>query len=157
MNCSPRVTTGGGALPYYASQRISLEAVKREKDKSGDSVGHEATAKVVKNKIAPPFRSAILRFRYGIGVDRRHETLMLGIEHHLIDRSGAWYTFPDFGERLQGEANVLTFFEENPDKYNELREKCIRLALHRDDDDQLGSDSLDADLNEPVTDGDVDE
>ena len=115
---SPETTTGGNALKFYASVRLDIRrigAVKR-----GDEViGSETRVKVVKNKVAPPFRQAEFEILYGEGTSREGEIIELGVAQNLIDKSGAWYSYK--GDRIgQGKENVRQFLRDNPAIANEV-------------------------------------
>ncbi|ANB18306.1 recombinase RecA [Dokdonella koreensis] len=110
---SPETTTGGNALKFYASVRLDIRrigAVKR-----GDEViGSETRVKVVKNKVAPPFRQAEFEILYGEGTSREGELIELGVAHNLVDKSGAWYSYN--GERIgQGKDNTRQYLREHPE------------------------------------------
>ncbi len=124
---SPETTTGGNALKFYASVRLDIRrigAVKR-----GDEViGSETRVKVVKNKVAPPFRQAEFEILYGEGTSREGELIELGVLHNMVDKSGAWYSYK--GDRIgQGKDNVRMYLKENPAIANDidtrLREKLL--------------------------------
>ena len=123
---SPETTTGGNALKFYASVRMDIRrigAIKR-----GDEViGNETRVKVVKNKMAPPFRQAVFEILYGEGISREGELIELGVEHGLIKKSGAWYSYGD--DRIgQGKDNVRQFLKDNPDMANDI-ERQVRAKL----------------------------
>ncbi|MFK7957363.1 MAG: recombinase RecA [Lysobacterales bacterium] len=123
---SPETTTGGNALKFYSSVRLDIRrigAVKR-----GDEViGNETRVKVVKNKTAPPFRKAEFEILYGEGVSRQGEVIDLGVEHNIVDKSGAWYSYN--GDRIgQGKDNVRNFLKEHPEMCAEI-EGRIRAEL----------------------------
>ncbi len=115
---SPETTTGGNALKFYSSVRLDIRRIGSVKD--GDEVvGNETRVKVVKNKVAPPFREAQFEILYGQGIYRMGEVIDLGVKHGLIDKSGAWYSCK--GERIgQGKANAARFLAENPALANSL-------------------------------------
>ncbi|MEP6882162.1 MAG: recombinase RecA [Dokdonella sp.] len=124
---SPETTTGGNALKFYASVRLDIRrigAVKR-----GDEViGSETRVKVVKNKVAPPFRQTEFEILYGEGTSREGELIELGVLHNLVEKSGAWYSYK--GDRIgQGKDNVRLFLKEHKEMANEidaaLREKLL--------------------------------
>ena len=124
---SPETTTGGNALKFYASVRLDIRrigAVKR-----GDEViGSETRVKVVKNKVAPPFRQAEFEILYGEGTSREGELIELGVLHNMVDKAGAWYSYK--GDRIgQGKDNVRMYLKENPAIANDidmrLREKLL--------------------------------
>ena len=109
---SPETTTGGNALKFYASVRMDIRrtgAIKR-----GDEVvGNETRVKVVKNKVAPPFKQANFEIMYGEGISREGEIIDLGVQHGIVDKSGSWYSYK--GDKIgQGKENVRNFLKENP-------------------------------------------
>lgn len=120
---SPETTTGGNALKFYASVRLDIRRLGAIK--SGDEViGNETRVKVVKNKVAPPFRNAEFEIIYGEGVSREGELVDLGVNHELIQKSGSWYSYE--GDRIgQGKDNVKTFLREHP-SISEALESRIR-------------------------------
>jgi len=109
---SPETTTGGNALKFYASVRLDIRRIGQVKD--GDEVvGSETRVKVVKNKVAPPFREAEFQIMYGEGTNRLGELVDLGLKQDIIQKSGAWYAYK--GNKIgQGKANVIKHFEEHP-------------------------------------------
>lgn len=109
---SPETTTGGNALKFYASVRLDIRRTGAVKD--GDEVvGSETKVKVVKNKVAPPFREAIFQIMYGQGTNRLGELVDLGADQNIIQKSGAWYAYQ--GNKIgQGKANACKYFEDNP-------------------------------------------
>jgi recombination protein RecA len=123
---SPDTTTGGQALKFYASVRLDMRRIQSLKD--GDQVvGNRVKVKVVKNKVAPPFKEAEFDMLYGEGISREGEILDLGVEHRIVEKSGAWYAYK--GERLgQGRENARVFLKNNPDLALTI-ENEIRQAL----------------------------
>jgi len=123
---SPETTTGGRALKFYSSVRIDIRRIASLKD--GDQVvGSRAKVKIVKNKVAAPFRTAEFDIDYGEGISRAGELLDLGVEHKVVGKSGAWYNYGDV--RLgQGRENSKQFLRENPDLADEI-ETQLRAAL----------------------------
>lgn len=109
---NPETTTGGNALKFYASVRLDIRRTGAIKD--GDEiVGNETRVKVVKNKVAPPFKQAEFQILYGAGISKEGELVDLGVKCKLIDKAGAWYSYQ--GEKIgQGKANVMKYLQENP-------------------------------------------
>jgi recombination protein RecA len=123
---TPETTTGGNALKFYASVRIDIRRTGAIK-KGEEVIGSETRAKVVKNKVAPPFRVADFDILYGEGISREGEIIELGVLHRLIDKSGAWYTYGK--ERIgQGKDNTRDYLKEHPDTAQEIEAK-IRAAI----------------------------
>jgi recombination protein RecA len=125
---SPETTTGGNALKFYASVRLDIRRIGAVK-KGEEVIGSETRVKVVKNKVAPPFRQAEFEILYGEGTSREGEIIELGVAQNLIDKSGAWYSYK--GERIgQGKENVRQFLRDNQAITNELdRELRARLLV----------------------------
>jgi recombination protein RecA len=123
-------TTGGLALKFYASLRIEIRRIGRVEDGTGDDkqvVGNETLIKVVKNKLAPPFREAKVDIMYGRGIVRSRELIRLGEEFKLIKKSGAWYSYGET-QLGQGLSNSAAFLEENPDVAGELERAILKEA-----------------------------
>lgn len=123
---SPETTTGGNALKFYASVRLDIRRTGAVKE--GDEVvGSETRVKVVKNKVAPPFRQAEFQILYGKGIYRNGEVIDLGVQQGLVEKSGAWYAYK--GSKIgQGKANAAKYLEENPEIGQEI-EQQIRAKL----------------------------
>ncbi|ALF89026.1 MULTISPECIES: recombinase RecA [Ralstonia solanacearum species complex] len=118
---SPETTTGGNALKFYASVRLDIRRIGSIK-RGDEVVGNETKVKVVKNKVAPPFREAIFDILYGAGVSREGEIIDLGVEAKVVEKSGAWYSYN--GERIgQGRDNCREFLRENPELAREIENK----------------------------------
>lgn len=118
---SPETTTGGRALKFYASVRLDIRRIETLKDGT-DAVGNRTRVKVVKNKVAPPFKQAEFDILYGIGISREGGLIDMGVEHGFIRKSGAWYTYE--GDQLgQGKENSRNFLRDNPDLANEIEKK----------------------------------
>jgi len=123
---NPETTTGGNALKFYASVRLDIRRVGSIK-KGEEVIGSETKVKVVKNKVAPPFRQADFDILYGEGISREGEILDLGSQHNIVEKSGAWYSYG--GERIgQGKDNAREFLRANPTLAVEIENK-IRDAL----------------------------
>jgi len=123
---SPETTTGGNALKFYASVRLDIRRTGAIK-KGEEVIGNETKVKVVKNKVAPPFKQVTFDILYGEGVSRHGEIIDLGVQQGIIEKSGAWYSYD--GNRVgQGKDNVRIFLKENPDLADEIERK-IRAVL----------------------------
>jgi len=123
---SPETTTGGNALKFYSSVRLDIRRIGAIK-KGDEVIGNETRVKVVKNKMAPPFKQAEFEILYGEGSSREGELIDLGVKQGLIDKAGAWYSYN--GDRIgQGKDNVRNFLKENPSIAADLDEK-LRAAL----------------------------
>jgi recombination protein RecA len=130
---SPETTTGGNALKFYSSVRLDIRRIGAIK-RGDEVVGSETRVKVVKNKVAPPFKKVEFDILYGEGISREGELIDLGVQHDLIEKSGAWYSYN--GDRIgQGRDNVRTFLKENPDTASEidraLRDKLLARASEK--------------------------
>jgi recombination protein RecA len=123
---SPETTTGGNALKFYASVRLDIRRIGSIKD--GDEViGNETRVKVVKNKVAPPFKQTEFEIHYGAGISRNAEIVDLGVANNLVDKAGAWYAYK--GEKIgQGKKNAVAFLTENPAIAKEI-EDVLRSKL----------------------------
>ena len=120
---SPETTTGGRALKFYSSVRLDVRRIETLKDGT-DMVGNRTRVKVVKNKVAPPFKQAEFDIMYGKGISREGGLIDVGVEAGLVRKAGAWYTYE--GDQLgQGKENARTFLRDNPDLANELEKKIL--------------------------------
>ncbi len=133
---SPETTTGGNALKFYASVRLDIRRIGAIKDRD-EVVGNSTRVKVVKNKVAPPFKQVEFDIMYGEGISKTGELLDLGVKAGVVEKSGAWFSYGD--ERIgQGRENSKTFLKENPQIALEIEDK-IRAAhgldFHMDDND----------------------
>ena len=118
---SPETTTGGKALKFYASVRLDIRRIETLKD-GNEAVGNRTRVKVVKNKMAPPFKQAEFDILYGIGISREGSLIDLGVDQAIVRKSGAWYTYD--GDQLgQGKENARNYLRENPDVANEIEKK----------------------------------
>ena len=123
---SPETTTGGNALKFYASLRLDIRRTGAIR-KGDDFLGNETRVKVVKNKLAPPFRTAQFEIRYGEGIAHESELIDLGVEHNLVEKLGSWYSYQN--EKIgQGKDNVRAYLRENPKVAEEI-EKRLREIL----------------------------
>ena len=124
---SPETTTGGNALKFYSSVRLDIRRIGAVK-KGDEIVGNETRVKVVKNKMAPPFRKTEFEILYGEGTSREGELIDFGVEHNLVDKAGAWYSYQ--GNRIgQGKENVRTFLRENPATADEIDNNLRNILL----------------------------
>jgi recombination protein RecA len=124
---SPETTTGGNALKFYSSVRLDIRRIGSIK-KGEEVLGNETRVKVVKNKMAPPFRQAEFEILYGEGVSREGELIDLGVKNNLIEKSGAWYSYN--GTRVgQGKENVREFLKSNPEMAREIESKLREMLL----------------------------
>nr|WP_281254241.1 hypothetical protein [Mumia flava] len=118
---SPETTTGGKALKFYASVRLDVRRIETLKDGT-DMVGNRTRVKVVKNKMAPPFKQAEFDIMYGQGISREGSLIDVGVEAGFVRKAGAWYTYE--GDQLgQGKENARNFLRDNPDLADELEKK----------------------------------
>ncbi|HXU52263.1 MAG TPA: recombinase RecA, partial [Casimicrobiaceae bacterium] len=123
---NPETTTGGNALKFYASVRLDIRRIGAIK-RGEEVVGNETRVKVVKNKVAPPFREALFDILYGEGISREGEILELGVNHRIIDKSGAWYAYE--GDKIgQGKDNAREYLREHPELAEAIEAK-IRTAV----------------------------
>ena len=124
---NPETTTGGNALKFYASVRLDIRRIGATK-KGEEVIGHETRVKVVKNKMAPPFKKAEFEIRYGEGISQLSELLTLGAEHGLLQKSGAWYSYQ--GDRIgQGKENARTYLSEHPEMAEALEQNLRKILL----------------------------
>jgi len=123
---SPETTTGGNALKFYSSVRLDIRRIGQLKDRD-EVVGNQTRVKVVKNKVAPPFRQVEFDIIYGEGISKMGELIDLGVKGDIVDKSGSWYSYGD--QRLgQGKEKTRQFLKENPEIANEIEEKIRRSA-----------------------------
>lgn len=121
---SPETTTGGKALKFYASVRIDIRRIETLKEGT-NPVGNRTRCKIVKNKMAPPFKQAEFDILYGHGISREGSLIDMGVEHNLVKKSGAWFTYD--GDQLgQGKENARRFLRDNPDLADELERQILQ-------------------------------
>ena len=124
---SPETTSGGNALKFYASVRLDIRRIGAIK-RGDEVVGNETRVKVVKNKMAPPFKKVEFDILYGEGISREGELIDLGVQHGLVDKAGAWYSYK--GDRIgQGRDNVREFLKQNPDTAAEIDRELRDILL----------------------------
>ena len=130
---SPETTSGGKALKFYASVRLDIRRIETLKEGT-NAVGNRTRVKVVKNKMAPPFKQAEFDILYGVGISREGSLIDFGVEHEIVRKSGAWYTYD--GDQLgQGKENSRRYLIENPEIANEIERKIkIKLGIMADPD-----------------------
>jgi recombination protein RecA len=142
---NPETTTGGNALKFYASVRIDIRRIGSVKE--GDEVvGNETRVKIVKNKVAPPFKQAEFIIMYGEGISKQGELIDLGVKHKIVEKAGAWYSYN--GSKVgQGKSNSIKFLKENPEIADEIEGKLREMLLLKatiepeDGEDKLGDDA----------------
>jgi len=142
---NPETTTGGKALKFYASVRIDVRRIETLKE-AGAPVGNRTRAKIVKNKMAPPFKQAEFDIVYGKGISREGSIIDMGVETGIIRKSGSWFTYGD-DQLGQGKENVRQFLSDNPELANEIEQKILV---------SLGIGVQDGELTEPAT-SDIDD
>ena len=145
---SPETTTGGKALTFYASVRIDVRRIETLKE-AGAPVGNRTRAKVVKNKMAPPFKQAEFDIVYGKGISREGSIIDMGVEAGIVRKSGSWFTYGD-DQLGQGKENVRQFLVDNPELANEIEQKIlVSLGIgEAPDPDQASQDVPDIDPDE---------
>ena len=145
---SPETTTGGKALKFYASVRIDVRRIETLKE-AGAPVGNRTRAKVVKNKMAPPFKQAEFDIVYGKGISREGSLIDMGVEAGIVRKSGSWFTYGD-DQLGQGKENVRQFLVDNPELANEIEQKIlVSLGIgEAPDPDQASQDVPDIDPDE---------
>ena len=135
---SPETTTGGKALKFYASVRIDVRRIETLKE-AGAPVGNRTRAKVVKNKMAPPFKQAEFDIVYGKGISREGSIIDMGVETGIVRKSGSWFTYGD-DQLGQGKENVRQFLVDNPELANEIEQKIlIALGIAEEPEPEKGS------------------
>ncbi len=136
---NPETTTGGNALKFYASVRLDIRrtgAIKR-----GDEVvGNETRVKVVKNKVAPPFKQVNFEILYGEGISREGEIIDLGVKHEIVNKAGAWYSYN--GDRIgQGKDNVRKFLRENPEIAQDIEGQIRAIVFPKPEDEEVAAEA----------------
>jgi recombination protein RecA len=147
---SPETTPGGRALKFYSSVRLDIRRIETIKD-GAEMVGNRTRVKVVKNKVASPFRQAEFDIMYGKGISREGSLLDVGVDLELIKKAGAWFTYE--GEQLgQGRENAKTFLGENPEIMMDISERILaQVGINRDGDATTRDDVDLSDLDEPIS------
>ena len=127
---NPETTTGGNALKFYSSQRLDIRRIGQNKDKENEVTANKVRVKVIKNKVAPPFRQAEFEIKFGIGIDRVSEMIDLAVQMEIIKKSGSWFSY-DNAKLGQGVDNVRLTLVENPDLYD-IIEKAVTSCIYED-------------------------
>jgi len=157
---NPETTTGGNALKFYASVRLDIRRIGAIK-KGDEILGNETRVKVVKNKVAPPFKQVVFDIIYGEGISHQGEVIDMGVGEGIVDKAGSWYSYN--GERIgQGKDNARQFLKDNPDIEADIEEQ-VRAKLLKSEEDEIAKAAakkqdveLDADANiENMEDGEV--
>lgn len=139
---NPETTTGGNALKFYASVRLDIRRIGAIK-KGDEVVGNETRVKVVKNKVAPPFKEAIFDILYGEGISREGEIISLGVKYDIIEKTGAWYSYNK--DRIgQGKDNVRNFLKEHPEIAKEIEEAVRAKILPKSVANQAAAEKVEA-------------
>jgi len=146
MYGSPEVTTGGNALKFYASMRLDIRRIGAIKDRE-EVVGNQTRVKVVKNKLAPPFKQVEFDIMYGEGVSKMGELIDLGVKAGVVEKSGAWFSY-DSQRVGQGRENAKTFLKQNPDMAAKI-EAAIRQNAGLIAEKILGEVEPDGDADSP--------
>ena len=121
---NPETTTGGNALKFYASVRLDIRRSTQIKDTNGNVLGYKTRVKVVKNKVAPPFKVSEFDIMYGKGISKMGEIIDLGVEHDIIDKSGSWFSYGDT-KLGQGRDSVKSILKDNPELSDEIEAKIV--------------------------------
>jgi len=134
---NPETTTGGNALKFYASVRLDIRRIGAIK-KGDEIVGNDTRVKVVKNKMAPPFKQAQFEILYGEGISRQGELIELGVKEGLVDKAGAWYSYN--GDRIgQGKDNVRNFLKDNPEIAQDIEQQLRARLLDQDSEPEAAT------------------
>jgi recombination protein RecA len=137
---NPETTTGGNALKFYASVRLDIRRIGALKN-GEEVIGNQTRVKVVKNKVAPPFREAEFEILYGAGISRNGEVIDIGVAQGFVEKSGSWYSYN--GERIgQGKENARTFLDQHPEIAREIEGKIREKLLPAKDEAKKGGEAL---------------
>jgi len=127
---NPETTTGGNALKFYASVRLDIRRSTQIKDSNNVVLGNKTRVKVVKNKVAPPFKTAEFDIMYGVGISKVGEIIDIAVEHEIIKKSGSWFSYQDT-KLGQGRDAVKTLIKDNPELMDELEEKIKQIITEK--------------------------
>ncbi|PIE34984.1 recombinase RecA [candidate division KSB3 bacterium] len=143
---NPETTTGGRALKFYSSMRLDIRRISSIKQ-GQEVIGNRTRVKVVKNKVAPPFRDTEFDIVYGEGISIEGDILDLAVNHNLVNKSGAWYSYND--ERIgQGRENVKNYLREHPEIVDTLRQRIIEISGIHESEEELPSGAVENDIEE---------
>ncbi len=143
---SPETTSGGKALKFYASVRLDIRRIETLKD-GGNAVGNRTRVKVVKNKMAPPFKQAEFDILFGVGISREGSLIDFGVDHGIVNKSGAWYTYE--GDQLgQGKENARRYLRENPEIAAEIEDRILVALGIREDPNAVDADPETGEIRE---------
>jgi recombination protein RecA len=131
---NPETTTGGNALKFYASVRLDIRRSTQIKETDGNVTGNKTRVKVVKNKVAPPFKTAEFDIMYGEGISKVGEILDIAVENEIIKKSGSWFSYEDT-KLGQGRDAVKALIKDNPELMDELEKKVRQIAKAGSSDD----------------------
>ena len=147
---NPETTTGGNALKFYASVRLEVRKIETiDKGADEDAIGNKVRVKVVKNKVAPPFRKVELEIMFGKGVSRLGSLIDAAVKYNVVDKKGAWYAWGE--EKIgQGRDNVKVYLEQNPDRADELEKKLRQIIFDKKDETVKPADAKAAEKTAPV-------
>ena len=137
---NPETTTGGNALKFYSSVRLDIRRIGAIK-KGDEILGNETRVKVVKNKVAPPFKIAEFEIRYGEGICKVAEIIDLGVEHKIVEKAGSWYSY-DGNKIGQGKDNAMSYLKDNPDSLKAIEEKLYEIILPEAKDHDTDKDEI---------------
>jgi recombination protein RecA len=141
---SPETTSGGRALKFYASVRIDIRRIETLKV-GAEMIGNRVRAKIVKNKVAPPFKEAQFDIMFGKGISREGSLLDVGVEHGIVRKGGAWFTYDDV-QLGQGKENSKNYLRENPDLALQLENdvyKAVGMIESDENDQEVSDDNVD--------------
>ena len=144
---SPEVTTGGRALKFYSTVRIDVRKGEAIKGADSEILGNRTKIKIVKNKVAPPFKIAEVDIMFGEGISKIGETLDFAVDLNIINKSGSWFSYN--GERLgQGRENIKKVFEENEELYNEIYHLVREKIMNKSNKSDTADENINHDINE---------
>ena len=143
---NPETTTGGNALKFYSSVRLDIRRTGAIK-KGDEILGNETRVKVVKNKVAPPFKIAEFEIRYGEGICKVAEIIDLGVEHKIVEKAGSWYSY-DGNKIGQGKDNAMSFLKDNPDVFQTIENQLYEIISPSESKKEINGKTLKKDKKE---------